>query len=375
MSAVLHLIDSGGFYGAERVLLELLIELRHSAYRGILGCLIEPHAAEPEIARRARVEGVTVHLFPTRRGLDRNSASGIRDYVEAHGIALIHCHGYKPNILCSLFLDRRIPLVSTAHGWAKGSGLKVSLYNWLDRLALKKMDGIAGVSEALIQQLRGAGVTARLIWRIPNGIRVSAEGHTGQTARQDAVTGNADHHVVLGAVGRLVPVKGFGYLLTAMKEVVSQHPRCRLIIAGDGPLKQELEALRDRLGLGQDVHFIGFREDMEEFFRRIDVFLMPSLSEGLPIALLEAMARGKACIASEVGGIPEILSSPDLGVLVPPAQPNVMAKAILSMIRNEGGRALMGEKSRRVVLQRFSVERMAAKYLEFYEQIQRAAQR
>jgi len=373
MPPVLHLIDSGGFYGAERVLLELLIELRHSAYRGILGCLIEPHAAEPEIARRAKAEGVTVQLFPTRRGLDRNSAVGILDYVETYGIALIHCHGYKPNILCSLFMDRRIPRVSTVHGWAQGSGLKVSLYNWLDRLALKNMDGIVGVSETLVQQLRGAGVTARLIWRIPNGIRVSGEGLGGQIARQDTVKGNADNHVVLGAVGRLAPVKGFGYLLTAMQEVVPQYPRCRLIIAGDGPLKQELESLCDRLGLGQFVHFAGFLEDMEEFFTRIDVFLMPSLSEGLPMALLEAMACGKACIASEVGGVPEVLSSPDLGILVPPAQPSAIAKAILSVIRDEGGRALMGEKARRVILERFSVERMAAKYLEFYGQIAPAA--
>lgn len=373
MPPVLHLIDSGGFYGAERVLLELLIELRHSEYQGILGCLVEPHAAEPEIARRARMEGVTVHVFPTRRGLDRNCAAGIRDYVKAHGIALIHCHGYKPNILCGLFIDGRIPRVSTAHGWAKGSGLKVSLYNWLDRLALKKMDGIVGVSEALVKQLQGAGDTARLVWRIPNGIRVSAEGHGGQTARQDAVKGNADRHVVLGAVGRLAPVKGYAHLLRAMQEVVLQYPGCRLIIAGDGPLKEELESLRDRLGLNQFVHFAGFIEDMGEFFRRIDVFLMPSLSEGLPIALLEAMACGKACIASEVGGVPEVLSSSDLGILVPPAQPSAMAKAILSIIRDEDGRVLMGAKARRVVLQRFSVERMASKYLEFYDQIKRAA--
>jgi glycosyltransferase involved in cell wall biosynthesis len=373
MPPVLHLIDSGGFYGAERVLLELLIELRHSAYPGILGCLIEPHADEPEIARRARAEGVTVHVFPTRRGLDRDSAADIRDYVDAHGIALIHCHGYKPNILCGLFMDRRIPRISTAHGWAQGSGLKVSLYNWLDRLALKKMDGVVGVSEALVQQLRGAGVTAKLIWRIPNGIRVWGEGLRSQTARQGVVKQNADNQVVLGAAGRLAPVKGYAYLLAAMQEVVSQYPRCRLIIAGNGPLKQELESLRDRLGLGQFVHFAGFLEDMGEFFRRIDVFLMPSLSEGLPMALLEAMACGKACIASEVGGVPEVLSSPDLGILVPPAQPSAMAKAILSVIRDEGGRVLMGEKARRVVLERFSVERMAANYLEFYGQIAPAA--
>ncbi len=373
MPSVLHLIDSGGFYGAERVLLELLVELRHSAYPGILGCLIEPHAVEPEIARRAKAEGVTVRLFQTRRGVDRNSAARIRDYVDAHRITLIHSHGYKPNILCGLFMDRRISRVSTAHGWAQGSGLKVWLYNWLDRLALKKMDGVVGVSEALVQQLQGAGVTASLIRRIPNGIRVWEEELGDKTGRQDAVKGIADNHVVLGAVGRLARVKGYAYLLTAMQEVVFQYPRCRLIIAGDGPLKQELESLRDRLGLGQFVCFTGFVQDMEEFYRRIDVFVMPSLSEGLPMALLEAMACGKACIASKVGGIPEVLNSPNLGILVPPAQPSAMAKAILSMIRDDGGRALMGENAKMMVLQQFSIECMAAKYLEFYGQIKQVA--
>lgn len=373
MPSVLHLIDSGGFYGAERVLLELLVELRHSAYPGILGCLVEPQAAEPEVARRARLEGVRVEVFPTRRGLDRKSAACIRAYVRANGVGLIHCHGYKPNILCGLFTDGRIPRVSTAHGWAQGSGLKVSLYNWLDRLALKRMNAVVGVSDALVQQLRTAGIATGLIRKIPNGIRVRGRSLPTAPALPDAVQESASKEVVLGAVGRLAPVKGYSYLLTAMQEVAAQYPHCRLIIAGDGPLRQELESLRDRLGLGQIVHFAGFLENMEEFFKRIDVFLMPSLSEGLPMALLEAMACGKVCIASEVGGIPEVMTSPDVGILVPPAQPSALAKAVLSVIRDGDGRRMMGEKARQVIVQRFSVERMAADYLEFYGQIAPAA--
>lgn len=369
MPLVLHLIDSAGFYGAERVLFELLMELRHSAYPGILGCLSEPHAPEPEIARRARAGGVMVQVFPTRRGLDRNCAADIQNYVAANGITLIHCHGYKPNILCGLFIDRRIRRVSTAHGWAKGSGLKVSVYNWLDRLALKRMDGVVGVSEALVQQLRRAGIAARLISRIPNGIRVRREDLGDETVRQSVVREKAHNHVVLGAVGRLASVKGYVHLIAAMREVVLQYPHCRLIIAGDGPLKQELECLRDRFGLGQFIHFAGFLDDMDEFFRGVDIFLMPSLSEGLPMALLEAMAYGKVCIASEVGGVPEVLSKPDLGILIPPAKPSVIAKAILSVIHDESGRALMGEKARKMVLDRFSVERMAADYLGFYGRV------
>lgn len=373
MSPVLHLIDSGGFYGAERVLLELLIELRHSAYPGILGCLSEPHAAEPELVRRARAGGVMVQVFPTRRRLDRNCAADIQNYVAANGITLIHCHGYKPNILCALFMDGRIPRISTAHGWAQGSGLKVSLYNWLDRLALKKIDGVVGVSEALVQQLHRTGVSPRQIRSIPNGIRLPVEGLRGQKASIRVAKGDLNTQVVLGAVGRLSPVKGYSYLLTAMQEVVRQHPCCRLIIAGDGPMKQELESLRDRLGLSQFVHFAGFIDDIEEFLVAIDVFVMPSLSEGLPMALLEAMACGKACIASEVGGIPEVLSNPDLGVLVPPAHPSAMAKAILSVIQDESRRVRMGEMAKREILERFSVERMAAQYLEFYGQIMQIA--
>lgn len=369
MPPVLHLIDSGGFYGAERVLLELLIELRHSAYPGILGCLVEPYAAEPEIARRARARGVTVHLFPTRLGISRNSIACIRDHVDSQGIVLIHCHGYKPNILCALFMDGRIPRVSTAHGWAQGSGLKVSLYNWLDRLALKKMDGVVGVSEALVQQLRRAGVSSSKIRSIPNGIRLPVEGPRDETASVRVAKGDVTTQVVLGAVGRLSPVKGYSYLLIAMQEVVLKYPCCCLIIAGDGPLKQELESLRDRLGLGQFVHFVGFLNDIDEFFSRINIFVMPSLSEGLPMALLEAMAAGKPCIASDVGGIPQVLSNPDIGILVPPAHPSAMAKAILSVIRDEGSRAIMGETARRLVMHQFSVERMAENYLEFYAQI------
>jgi glycosyltransferase involved in cell wall biosynthesis len=369
MSVVLHLIDSAGFYGAERVLLELLIELRYSAHPGILGCLVAPGSPQPEIVRRANGAKLPVHLFPSQRGLNFNVTHDIRRFAEENDISLVHCHGYKPNIMCSLIFRRNFLCISTAHGWAQESGLKISLYNWLDRCALKRMDYVVGVSDAVVSRARHAGVAMTKICKILNGIRMKTAS-AGQNSQELRNKYKSDSDVLfVGSVGRLAPVKGYSYLLTAFREVIHRYSNCRLVIAGDGPSRRELEAQVTNLRLNNFVQFAGFVEDMDEFFQMVDIFVMPSLSEGLPMALLEAMAHGKPCIASNVGGIPEVLNIPEMGLLVPPADPVSLTKAIMSLAGAAEMRIAMGEKAKAAIQQRFSIQRMAADYESLYNHV------
>jgi glycosyltransferase involved in cell wall biosynthesis len=369
MSFVLHLIDSAGFYGAERVLLELLTELRHSAHPGILGCLVASGSPHPEIARRAKAAKLPVHLFLSQRGIDFKVIHDIRRFAEENDICLVHCHGYKANISCGLMIRRNFFCVSTAHGWAQDSGLKIWLYNWLDRCALKRMDYVVGVSDAVVSRVRHAGVAVAKIRKILNGVRMKPEADSQASYRLQNRYKLDPDVLLVGSVGRLAPVKGYSYLLTALQEVTHKYPNCRLIIAGDGPSRRQLEMQVANLDLDKFVQFAGFVDDMDEFFQVVDIFVMPSLSEGLPMALLEAMAHGKPCIASNVGGIPEVLNIPDLGLLVPPANPASLAKAILSLANAVETRIVMGEKAKAAIQLRFSTQRMAADYESLYNQV------
>lgn len=366
MPTILHLIDTGGFYGAERVLLELLMEHQHSSHPGILGCLVEPKDPPPELAKRAQQLNLPVHMFPARRGFDLNIIRDIRTFVEEHGIGLVHCHGYKPNIICGLMFKRSFRCISTSHGWARGSGLKVWFYNLLDCFALRGMDCVVGVSDAQVSHLQRAGIEKAKICRILNAIRMTDPVSIRPTYDLRAKYKISSDALVIGAVGRLAPVKGYPSLLDAFQSVVQIHSNCRLVIAGEGLMRPELEAQVNRLQLNHFVQLAGFIEEMDEFFQLVDIFVMPSLSEGMPIALLEAMAHGKPCIASSVGGIPEVLNADDVGCLVPPADSASLSKAIIALVTDAERRISIGDKARVLVRQRFSSKRMATDYLNLY---------
>ena len=175
---------------------------------------------------------------------------------------------------------------------------------------------------------------------------------------------------VYGTVGRLVETKGQKVLLKAFAKVYEQYPESWLILAGAGRLESELRSLANDLDIHERVVFLGFRTDIPEILKAYDVFVLPSIAEGLPGALLEAMATGIPVIASRVGGVPKILNSPDLGVMVSPSSVDELSMAMeqLSsmdeMKRNEVGKAL-----RQRVLEEFTTEKMVSAMVGHYMEV------
>ncbi len=367
---VLHLIDSGGMYGAEKVVLTLLKELQDSQYPGILGCIRENENERLQIASEAEKEGIRVQYFTMRRGLSFSGLQNIRKFIEDQDLNLVHSHGYKSNIFLSLLPGRNFKAVSTVHGWAKQSaGMKGKLYEFLDALALKRMNKVIAVSKAVLKDLAERGLKRDRVNLIYNGIKINTDISFFDRLSIRQKYGIPPDVFVIGAVGRLSQVKGHSYLIEAMPSILKERPDCRLVIAGDGPLNKDLEFLIKKLNLAGNVKLPGYVGEIEPFLAMIDLFAMPSLSEGLPISLLEAVASGKPVLASAVGGIPEVIHSSDHGILVPPADSSSIAGAVKSLFSEKDRMQRMSTLGREFVRSQFSSVRMADDYLSVYSSL------
>jgi glycosyltransferase involved in cell wall biosynthesis len=364
---VLHLIDSAGMYGAERVILTLLEEVKNSPHYGILGCIRENDTEVPSVAKEAQRIGIQVVYFTMRRGFNPFGIYRISKFIKEKNIRIVHSHGYKPNIYLAFIYKKKFITISTVHGWAKKTGgLMSRLYEFLDVQVLKRMDLLVAVSEDISKDLIRHGVKKEKIQIIHNGLKLSKLKHHHNA---DQIHGNISRSFgipILGALGRLVRVKGYENIIKAMPIIQSSYGPCKLVIGGDGPLKGELEKLVVDLHLEQDVTLAGFVNNVNAFFSMIDIFVMPSISEGLPIALLEAMAFKKPVVASSVGGIRELIRSQEHGVLIKPGDPVAIARAVTMLLHQPGKMKSMATLVFKVVRSKFSAEVMATNYLKLY---------
>ena len=364
---VLHLIDSAGMYGAEHVVLTLLDKLKDSLFPGVLGCISDKAFEVPQIAEEAQKRGVETELFTMKRGFNPGGIVQILRYIKRNNIHLVHSHGYKPNIFMSVVPRRGIKVLSTVHGWSKQTAsAKGKTYEFIDSLSLRTMDKIVAVSKAVFDDLTWCGVNKDKIEVIYNGIALDSLKTEFIRSLVRTEYGIPQSTYVLGAVGRLAAVKGYQYLIEAMPSVVAAIPNCKLLIAGEGSLKNELLHRIVKQGLASYITLVGYQTPISRFLSMVDVFVMPSLSEGLPIALLEAMACGNPVLASSVGGIPEVITSRKDGILLPPADSNALAGSIKELYHNQSLRANISRQGKELVEGKFSSTSMARQYLSVY---------
>jgi glycosyltransferase involved in cell wall biosynthesis len=170
---------------------------------------------------------------------------------------------------------------------------------------------------------------------------------------------------VVGAVGRLEPQKGFDVLLRALRDV----PQASAVIVGDGEHRDELHTLADRLGIGERVRWIGWRDDRRSYLPWFDVFVLPSRFEGFPLALLEALLAQKAVVASEVGSVAEAVLPDQTGLLVPPDDPAALAAGIRKLLGDEALRGRLGAAGRELVRSNFTASHMARSFESLYAEI------
>lgn len=372
---ILQVISSGGFYGAERMLLELSRFMRSEGHRVWLGTICPPDDDPPQVADEARAEGLPVFPIPSLSRFDGRTMDAIRQAVDRLDIHLVHCHGYKADIFAGLARPGA-RLVSTCHNWLTES-VKLMLFELLDKAVLHHFDGVVAVSAAIDDQLAAAGVPQERRQIIENGISLpdAASGVPREQVRR-ALGVPGDAPLVL-AVGRFDRFKAFHLLLEAMARLggaAGPASAARLVLVGDGGLRQELLARCQQLGLGERVLFAGYRRDIPDLLRAADLFVISSIDEGLPMALLEALAAGLPVVSTRVGAVPEALGEGEFGALVPVGDAGALARAMVELLSNPERRAALAAAGHGRYRRRFSREAMGRRYLELYQRVSRGGE-
>jgi glycosyltransferase involved in cell wall biosynthesis len=231
-------------------------------------------------------------------------------------------------------------------------------------MALKRFQGLAAVSDSVAQRLLASGVPARKIRTIANGIDVQ----TFERARPSQVL-NFDGSKVVGLVARLDLQKGFEYLLRAASELRSAFPGLKVVIVGEGPDRNDIEGMVHRLGLQSNVILAGQRSDMPGIYAAMDVFVLPSLNEGLPMTILEAMAASRPVIATRVGAIPKVIQDGETGLLVDPGDIHGLRDALARLLTDSDFCCRLGAAGHDWVNHNYTSEAMALKYRQMYDDV------
>jgi len=238
-------------------------------------------------------------------------------------------------------------------------------YAALDRLALRFFDRVVTPSPVVEDLLRLSGVPRRRLSRIGNGVDLEAFRRAEPKLHLEAGCGRDP---VVGFVGRLLADKGCAVLLAAARTVLAERQDTRFVFVGDGPARPELEQASARFGISSSVIFTGVRRDMAAIYASLDVLVLPSLNEAMPMCLLEAMAAGKPVIGTPVGGVGEVIIPGKTGLLAQPGDPEGLASAILSLINDRKWAARLAQDGRAHVSACFSADATARKYLEAYQE-------
>jgi glycosyltransferase involved in cell wall biosynthesis len=210
------------------------------------------------------------------------------------------------------------------------------------------------------------GVPREKLRTIYNGIDVKTACCADDGVRVRHELGIPERTPVLGTIANLYPVKGHTFLLKAAAEVARAVPLAVWLLAGRGRLLGELEDEARRLGIADQVRFLGFRDDAAALLQAVNVFILPSLSEGLPVAVLEAMAAGKPVVATDVGGNREVIVDGQTGFLVPPRDAGALAARTITLLTDKSLADRYGAEGQARVREEFSLERMVSAYEELY---------
>lgn len=352
---IVHIITSLNFGGAERMLLDLTRSLKLGGFEVSIVTVVNggPLASDFEEA------GIEVKVFRKRGKLGLGVIWKIYKYLRRERPAIVHTHLFGGDTWGRLAaILARVPvIVSTEHNTnIDEGGAKRRVKKFLSLFTKK----IVAVSEAVKKYSAAVDrIKEKKIEVIPNGIPLGnfleiPEKRFGSPP-------------VIGIVGRLETQKGHEYLFEALN-VLKTIPWI-LWVVGEGSLKNDLERLAKDLNLRERIIFLGARRNIPEILNQIDIFVMPSLWEGLGLALLEAAAAAKPIVASKVGGVPEIIENGETGILAEAKNVKSLADGLEHVLLGEQESILMGQRARESVREKYSLERMVLLYERLYKNL------
>jgi glycosyltransferase involved in cell wall biosynthesis len=323
------------------------------------------------LAKRLRDEGVSVFI-PGGRKYDLRSFSRIKKFLQKEAVEIVHTHGYLATVLCARSAHQLgLRVIKTEHSIiepppARGNilrHLRMHLNHCLDRFVTRRYcSTVVYVSRFAREHIHGSYKKTLSATVIPNGIVFQEPDPAFETDFNP-------HHYSIGIVGRLSEVKGHRYLFAAIAEIVTEKKvskRIHLHVFGDGPLKDELWSLCGQLGIHDYVTFHGFRNHIYQYIARLDLFVMPSIFESMPYALLEAMYAARPVIVSRVGGMREVVEDGIDGLFCEARDSQSLKEQIVTLINDPSLSKRLGSAAHEKITRSYSIHTMIDSYLDVY---------
>jgi glycosyltransferase involved in cell wall biosynthesis len=365
---VLFIVNGFAPGGGELKLLELVERLRirfPGAYRSVVCAVGQGGVLEERFSRAAD----RVVVYPKRHAYDAGLVRRVAGLIREERIDLAQTTLFYADVIGAA--AARLAGLTAVVSWEAVTQPDGRLHLAAYRLASKWFTVSVAVSEAIRRQVsEERRVTPSKTRTILYGVDTHRfRPLPAGAARRGRTLGLNGKGPVFGTIARLTGQKGHRYLLEAASLAIRRSPGLLFVFAGDGPLRESLEAQARSLGISSRVRFLGFRSDVAALMGAFDAFVLPSLYEGLPNVVLEAMACGKPVVATAVDGTPEVVADGETGLLVPPRDPERLAEAILKLAGNPRLRTAMGLEARRRTVAFHGVDRQVDAFHALYQEL------
>jgi len=369
---VLEMIDQPFLGGGQIALLSLAKHLDRGKFEVSVCC-----GDGGPLVDEVKKNNIIHFPVPFSKKFNGRIIKAIRFTLKRNRIDILHTHGGIAGFYgrWAAYRCQTPVIIHTLHGihyLHYRNVLKKQAYIFLERIFSRFTDALVFVSDSDIKkgrELKLAPETKMHV--IKNGIEIPVYRGTENAGSKRKELGLGLSQPIVGTVARLHRQKGIIYLLRAAEEIHQAIPEARILIIGGGPLRKKLEDVAQRLGLENFLFFLGERKDVLLLLSLFDVFVLPSLWEGLPYVLLEAASLGKPIVATDIDGVREVITDHETGILVPPRNPRKLAKATISLLRDREYASKLGERSKKIIPPNYPLSRMVeetqALYLKFYE--------
>jgi len=366
--SILHLIEGFRIGGAEVNLLEQIKQLTLMGYDQAVCSFDDVGALKAEYQRL----GIPLYIIQRRHRFDPAVFIKLYRLIRKEKFSIIQTVLFYPDV------------VGVLTGLAVGVGTRISVetashYNeffspvyrrLMYRTAMKHVTKIIAVSDevkkSIVQRER---IQSSRITVIPNAVDLKLfDAVTLGAEKKKKELGIVNSYPVLGVVARLTPVKGHSVLIRGVSKLVKKYPKIHCLFIGDGELEPDLKKQINDAGLKRNFSFLGFRQDVSTLLSTLDIFVLPSLTEGMPNVILEAMACSVPIIATHVGGIPEVVKDGWNGLLIPPEDPENLALSILRLFKDRTLRIQMGRNGRKHVQEKYSLDIQIQRFIQIYEE-------
>lgn len=370
LANILQLRSSVGFYGAENVIIEIAKSISGSPYKSTIGILENSHNPHTELAAIAQKYNLVSQVFQCDGRFSTRTAKTLRHFLFKHDIKILHTHDYKADFYARLAtFNSNIKRVATIHPWlGVDQQITAKFYAALDKQVLRSFHRLVAISTEMHAQLVQDGLPISKLITIENGIdlcRFTLNINQNEARQQLRLPLGT---TVIGTIGRLSEEKGHALLLRAAQLLVADFPDLTIMVLGDGPLRQQLSKEVEALNLQKHVVFTGVCSDIPKALTAMDIFALPSFTEGLPMTLLEAMAARKPIVASAVGSIPRLIRNQENGLTVQPHDAQALYEALAYLIRQPGHASRFASQAQ-ADAQLFSAAGMGKKYIKLYDEL------